>query len=69
MGVPMGPRDLRETEDPVDQLDLQARLESFLCCLQTFCSREMLPSTEIREKPEGMPSIRSHDHRRTVTWI
>ena len=68
--VPMGPQDLRETEDPVVQLDRQARLESCLCCLQTFCSRETLPSpTETREKPVEMPSIREHDPRRTATWI
>jgi len=62
--------DLRETEDPVVQLDLQVRLESCLCFLQTFSSREMLRSpTETRGRPEEMPSIRGHDHRRTVTWI
>lgn len=67
---PMEPLDPKVTEVLVEHLDLLGLLESSLCFLQTFSSRETLHSrTGTREKLEEMPSAKDLGLRRTATWI
>jgi len=62
--------DQRETEVPLDNLDHQDLLESFLSSHLTSFSRETpLHLQDQKEKPEEMPSSNKPDLKRTAMLI
>lgn len=67
---PMEQLDRRETGVPLDKLDPQDLLESFLSFHLTSSSRETpLHLQDQKEKPEEMPSLNKPDLKRTAMLI
>lgn len=67
---PMEQLDRRETEVPLDKLDPQDLLVSFLSSHLTSFSRETpLHPQDQKEKPEEMPSSNKPDLKRTAMLI